>query len=103
VGQFLALMARDRWDGDEADAAAARCADAGRRFGMASLVSIVTTVRAIAAAQRGDRDAMERWITEAQAADPAGVDTLAHSSAARAILALGRDDLTRALPSCRPA
>jgi ATP/maltotriose-dependent transcriptional regulator MalT len=96
LDNFLAWMARDRWERDEADVAAARCADAARRFGIAPLAAVVTTVRALTAAQRGDRDGMERWISLARAADPASADTAAFTSAARATLALGRDDLARA-------
>ncbi|MDN5931646.1 MAG: helix-turn-helix transcriptional regulator, partial [Pseudonocardia sp.] len=64
---------------------------------------MATTARACAAAQRGDREATELRIAEALAADPGNVDALALVDAARATLALRRDDLTRAfaeLESC---
>ncbi|MDN5859221.1 MAG: AAA family ATPase [Pseudonocardia sp.] len=103
LDNYVAWMSRDRWDTDAADAAATRCASSARRFGLAPLVAMATTARACAAAQRGDREAMDLRIAEALAADPGNVDALAFVAAARATLALRRDDLVRAfaeLDSC---
>ncbi|MDN5747137.1 MAG: helix-turn-helix transcriptional regulator [Pseudonocardia sp.] len=96
LDSFLAWISRDRWEAADADAAAARCTEYARRFGLAPLVAMATTARACAAAQRGDREALELRIAEALAADPGNADAMALVAAARTTLALRRDDLARA-------
>lgn len=96
LDNFLAWMARDRWETEVAEAAARRCASSARRFKLGSLAAMALTVEAISAAQRSDRERMEALLGEAAAADPGNPDAYALSSGARVNLWLRRDDLVRA-------
>ena len=96
LDNFLAWMAHDRWETAVADAAAERCAASARRLKLGSLAAMALTVRAIAAAQRGEREQIETRLAEAAAVDPGNLDPRALSSAAWVDFWLRRDDLSRA-------
>jgi DNA-binding CsgD family transcriptional regulator len=96
LDNYLAWMARDRWDSGDAEAAAERCVEAARRFGLTALAAVAVTARAIAAAQRSDREEMDGRIAEALEVDPENVDVRALCGAARVTYAVRRDDMTRA-------
>jgi DNA-binding CsgD family transcriptional regulator/tetratricopeptide (TPR) repeat protein len=95
LDNYQAWVAKDRWDTDEAEAAALRCLDLARRFRIDGLIAAALTVRATTAAQRGDRHQMERLLAEAARTDGDNPIVVATASTTRASYWCRRDDLER--------
>lgn len=95
LDNYQAWVAKDRWGTAEADAAALRCLELARRFRIDGLIATALTVRATAAAQRGDRHQMERFLAEAARADGDNPNVVATASTTRVSYWCQRDDLER--------
>ncbi|MGZ4737672.1 MAG: AAA family ATPase [Ilumatobacteraceae bacterium] len=95
LDNFLAWHAKDRWQPDDVDVAAERCAELARKLHLDVLHGMALSAGAAAAGQRGDRDRMERQIAAALEASHGHADVAAACSTARVCLSLVRDDLGR--------
>ena len=95
LDNFLAWTAKDRWEPDDVDVAAERCAELAEKLHLDVLHGMALGAGAAAAAQRGDSDRMERQIAAALEASHDHVDVVAACSMARVCVSLVRDDLGR--------
>jgi DNA-binding CsgD family transcriptional regulator/tetratricopeptide (TPR) repeat protein len=96
LDNFLAWLARDRWETDQIDEAVDRCVELARKLRLDTLRGVALTAGAVAAAQRGQRDRMDLRIAEALAVSHDHADVVATASMARVTFWLRRDDLSRA-------
>ena len=95
LDNYQAWLAKDRWDTVEAEEAASRCLELARRLRLDGVVAMALTVRATVAAQRGDRQQMERLLAEAARVDGENPNVLATASTTRVSYWCQRDDLER--------
>lgn len=95
LDNFLAWWARDHWAPDDVDAAVERCVALARKMQLGVLHGVALTAAATAAAQRGERDRMERLIAEAHLVSAKHADVAVLSSVARVTYWARRDDVTR--------
>jgi len=96
IDNFLAISARDHHHIDQVEPAAHRCIDLAARLRLPALQGVATVALAIGAAYRGDKEAMERLIVEAEAVSDGAPDVIAYASVPRALYWFDRDDFTRA-------
>lgn len=95
LDNFLAWWARDHWLPDDVDVAVERCVALARKMQLGVLHGVALTAAAVAAAQRGDRDRMERLISEAHVVSGSHPDVAVLSSVARVTYWARRDDVAR--------
>lgn len=95
LDNFQAWWARDHWAPDDVDVAVERCVALARKMQLGVLHGVALTASAVAAAQRGERDRMERAIAEAQVVSGNHADIAALSSVARVTYWARRDDVAR--------
>ena len=77
LDNFLAWLARDRWETDQIDAPVERCVELARKLRLDTLQGVALAASAVAAAQRGERELMEQRIAEALAASHDHADVVA--------------------------
>jgi len=95
LDNFLALQANDHRNNDQIEPAARRCIELSEKLHLPALHGMATTCLALAAAHRGDKDQMERFLADSLVISDSHPDVVALNSVARAVFWMDRDDLVK--------
>jgi DNA-binding CsgD family transcriptional regulator len=92
LDNFLAWLAKDRWETDDIEVSADRCAELSRKLHLTTLHGIAIAARAVAAAQRNERDEMSRLAARAASMAEGHPHVAAAAGLAPVYLSIRRDD-----------